>query len=76
MELPRVLRPLKPAGRSPFNSGETTNSWLKQINPRDPGLLLDGNDLCQLVSNTVANNCIVFVPTSDSKAFYLFQELP
>jgi hypothetical protein len=57
------------------DSRQVVGSWLSQLNPHDPGLLLDQNGLCQLVCDSVANHCIVFVPTTDSETFYLFQDV-
>jgi hypothetical protein len=57
------------------NPRQVVSSWLAQLNPQDPGLLLDANGQCQLVSDMVANNCVVFVPTAESESFYLFQDI-
>jgi hypothetical protein len=54
---------------------QIVSTWLAQLNPHDPGLMLDQNGLCQLVSDSVTNHCVVFVPAADSEVFYLFQDV-
>jgi hypothetical protein len=54
---------------------QVVNTWLAQLNPHDPGLILDQNGLCQLVADSVTNHCVVFVPAANSEVFYLFQDM-
>ena len=52
----------------------TVNTWLSQLNPNDPSLVLDTSGQCQLIRKP-GELCTVFVPADTSPVLVLYSHI-
>jgi hypothetical protein len=57
-----------------MHARRTVDTWLSQINPDDPSLVLDPHGQCQLI-RTPSEMCTLFVPADTSEAVMLYSHL-
>jgi hypothetical protein len=57
-----------------MHARSTVDTWLSQLNPNDPSLVLDPYGQCQLVRNP-NEMCTLFVPADTSEAVVLYSHI-
>jgi hypothetical protein len=58
----------------PLNTQQIVNGWLAKINPPDRRIALNEYGQCPLICQE-QENCVVYVPSSSSTEFILFQDV-